>query len=53
MTTFDEIRADQCAVEIAQVVVGREAPRKKKGPEMKSWKDKLRGLSGTIGHMAA
>lgn len=38
---------------MTSMVVGREAPRAQQGQQMKSWKDKLRGLGGTTGHMAA
>jgi phage terminase large subunit-like protein len=35
------------------MVVGRQAPRKKVAQQMKSWRDKLKGLGGTAGHMAS
>lgn len=38
---------------MTSMVVGREAPRAQQGQQMKSWKDKLRGLGGTTGHMAS
>lgn len=38
---------------MTSMVVGREAPRQQQGQQMKSWKDKLKGLGGTVGHMAA
>lgn len=38
---------------MATMAVGREPPRKPKAKEPKSWKDKLRGLNGTVTHMAA
>lgn len=38
---------------MAQMVVGRQAPQKEQGRQMKSWKDKLKGLGGTVGHMAS
>ena len=39
---------------MAQLVVRRPPPRKPRTAEMKSWKDKLKGLGGTAGgHMAA
>lgn len=38
---------------MTSMVVGREAPRAQQGQQMKSWKDKLRGLGGTVGHMAS
>jgi predicted phage terminase large subunit-like protein len=39
---------------MAQLVMGRAAPRKPKTKEMKSWKDKLRvSARGSTGHMAA
>jgi predicted phage terminase large subunit-like protein len=38
---------------VAQMVVGREAPRKPEPPKLKSWKDKLKSIGGTLSHMAA
>jgi predicted phage terminase large subunit-like protein len=38
---------------MTQLAVGREPPAKPKTKEPESWRDKLNGLSGTVGHMAA
>jgi len=38
---------------MATMAVGREPPRIKQAKAQKSWKDKLRGYGGTVGHMAA
>jgi predicted phage terminase large subunit-like protein len=35
------------------LVVGKQAPRKQQAKQMKSWRDKLGGIGGTTGHMAA
>ena len=38
---------------MTQLAVGREPPAKPKTKEPESWRDKLNGLGGTVGHMSA
>ena len=38
---------------MTKMAVGRQAPRKQQRQPMKSWKDRLKTIGGTVGHMAA
>lgn len=38
---------------MTKMAVGRQAPRKQQRQPMKSWKDRLKTLGGTVSHMAA